>query len=246
MLGPHHPGEAPSSQADHLFARRVEAVRDAAGIQPAAAPVPALLHRRRARPRPADHGHAPRSTSSSMPPPSSTCRWPSTTRPNASAPTSSAPRTWSTRPSRTGSTGSSRCPTDKAVNPINLYGASKLASDKIFVAANNLSGSTGTIFSVVRYGNVAGSRGSVVPLFERLVSEGAKALPITDPEMTPLLDHPAAGCRLRHFLPGAHAGRRDLHPQNSQHENHRRRPASSPPTCRRKSSASGPARSCTR
>lgn len=74
--------------------------------------------------------------------------------------------------------------TDKAVNPINLYGASKLASDKIFVAANNLAGSTGTTFSVVRYGNVVGSRGSVVPLFERLVREGAKEIPITDPDMT--------------------------------------------------------------
>ena len=74
--------------------------------------------------------------------------------------------------------------TDKAVNPINLYGASKLASDKIFVAANNLSGSTGTIFSVVRYGNVVGSRGSVVPLFERLVREDANSIPITDPDMT--------------------------------------------------------------
>ncbi|MBT3359244.1 MAG: UDP-N-acetylglucosamine 4,6-dehydratase (inverting) [Rhodospirillales bacterium] len=74
--------------------------------------------------------------------------------------------------------------TDKAVNPINLYGASKLASDKIFVAANNLAGSTGTTFSVVRYGNVVGSRGSVVPLFERLVREGAKTIPITDPDMT--------------------------------------------------------------
>ncbi len=73
--------------------------------------------------------------------------------------------------------------TDKAVNPINLYGASKLASDKIFVAANNLSGG-GTRFSVVRYGNVVGSRGSVVPLFQRLVREGADYLPITDPRMT--------------------------------------------------------------
>lgn len=74
--------------------------------------------------------------------------------------------------------------TDKAANPINLYGASKLASDKIFVAANNLSGSIGTRFSVVRYGNVIGSRGSVVPLFQRLVREGAKSVPITDPRMT--------------------------------------------------------------
>ncbi|MEQ8195895.1 MAG: UDP-N-acetylglucosamine 4,6-dehydratase (inverting), partial [Rhodospirillales bacterium] len=74
--------------------------------------------------------------------------------------------------------------TDKAVNPINLYGASKLASDKIFVAANNLSGDQGTRFAVVRYGNVVGSRGSVIPFFQRLVNEGAKSLPITDPRMT--------------------------------------------------------------
>ncbi len=74
--------------------------------------------------------------------------------------------------------------TDKAANPINLYGASKLASDKIMVAANNLSGDLGTAFSVVRYGNVIGSRGSVVPLFERMVIGGVKALPITDVRMT--------------------------------------------------------------
>lgn len=74
--------------------------------------------------------------------------------------------------------------TDKATNPINLYGASKLASDKIFVAANNLSGKNGTEFSVVRYGNVVGSRGSVVPFFKKLLADGAKSLPITDPRMT--------------------------------------------------------------
>jgi UDP-N-acetylglucosamine 4,6-dehydratase len=74
--------------------------------------------------------------------------------------------------------------TDKAASPINLYGASKLASDKIFVAANNLSGSKRTTFSVVRYGNVVGSRGSVIPLFQKLIREGAKDLPITDPRMT--------------------------------------------------------------
>ena len=73
--------------------------------------------------------------------------------------------------------------TDKAANPINLYGATKLTSDKLFVAANNMSGGR-TKFSVVRYGNVVGSRGSVVPLFERLISEGAKQLPITHNEMT--------------------------------------------------------------
>jgi len=74
--------------------------------------------------------------------------------------------------------------TDKAANPINLYGATKLASDKLFVAANNLAGKHRTRFSVVRYGNVVGSRGSVIPLFERLIREGAKSLPITDPRMT--------------------------------------------------------------
>jgi UDP-N-acetylglucosamine 4,6-dehydratase/5-epimerase len=74
--------------------------------------------------------------------------------------------------------------TDKAANPINLYGATKLASDKLFVAANNMVGTKHTRFSVVRYGNVVGSRGSVVPLFERLVREGAKTLPITDERMT--------------------------------------------------------------
>jgi len=74
--------------------------------------------------------------------------------------------------------------TDKAANPANLYGASKLASDKIMVAANNLSGDLGTKFSVVRYGNVIGSRGSVVPLFQSMIAQGAKSLPITDPRMT--------------------------------------------------------------
>ena len=74
--------------------------------------------------------------------------------------------------------------TDKACNPINLYGATKLASDKTFVAANNLSGDIGTRFSVVRYGNVVGSRGSVAPLFQRLIAKGVAELPITDPRMT--------------------------------------------------------------
>lgn len=74
--------------------------------------------------------------------------------------------------------------TDKAVNPINLYGATKLAADKLFVAANNIVGSLRTRFSVVRYGNVVGSRGSVVPFFQKLIREGATELPITDPRMT--------------------------------------------------------------
>jgi len=74
--------------------------------------------------------------------------------------------------------------TDKAANPVNLYGATKLASDKLFVAANNIVGSRKTRFSVMRYGNVVGSRGSVVPVFKKLIAENAKELPITDPRMT--------------------------------------------------------------
>ena len=74
--------------------------------------------------------------------------------------------------------------TDKAANPINLYGATKLASDKIFVAGNNLSGAGGCNFSVVRYGNVIGSSGSVIPFFQKLIDDGASELPITDERMT--------------------------------------------------------------
>ncbi|MBF0158508.1 MAG: UDP-N-acetylglucosamine 4,6-dehydratase (inverting) [Magnetococcales bacterium] len=74
--------------------------------------------------------------------------------------------------------------TDKAANPVNLYGASKLASDKIFVAANHLSGHIGTRFAVVRYGNVVGSRGSVIPFFQKLIANGATSLPITDARMS--------------------------------------------------------------
>ncbi|MDP3541399.1 MAG: UDP-N-acetylglucosamine 4,6-dehydratase (inverting) [Elusimicrobiota bacterium] len=72
--------------------------------------------------------------------------------------------------------------TDKAVNPVNLYGATKLCSDKLFVAANNYAGATGTRFSVVRYGNVVGSRGSVIPFFLKAKKTGV--LPITDKRMT--------------------------------------------------------------
>jgi len=77
--------------------------------------------------------------------------------------------------------------TDKAAAPINLYGATKLASDKLFVAANNLVGSRKTRFSVVRYGNVIGSRGSVVPFFVNLIKKKADYLPITHPDMTRFL-----------------------------------------------------------
>ena len=74
--------------------------------------------------------------------------------------------------------------TDKAANPINLYGATKLCSDKLFVAANNLVGNGPTRFAVVRYGNVVGSRGSVVPFFKELIAKRAESLPVTDARMT--------------------------------------------------------------
>ena len=74
--------------------------------------------------------------------------------------------------------------TDKAVNPVNLYGGTKLVSDKLFIAANSYSGYKDTRFSIVRYGNVAGSRGSVIPFFRSLVESGERELPITDFEMT--------------------------------------------------------------
>jgi len=74
--------------------------------------------------------------------------------------------------------------TDKACAPVNLYGATKLCSDKLFIAGNVYSGSHDTKFSVVRYGNVAGSRGSVIPYFQELLQNGAKELPITDNRMT--------------------------------------------------------------
>lgn len=74
--------------------------------------------------------------------------------------------------------------TDKACSPINLYGATKLCSDKLFIAGNAYVGKHETRFSVVRYGNVAGSRGSVIPFFKKLIDSGAKELPITDERMT--------------------------------------------------------------
>ena len=74
--------------------------------------------------------------------------------------------------------------TDKAVNPINLYGGTKLVSDKLFIAANAYTGRRGTTFSVVRYGNVAGSRGSVIPIFQKILENGGTELPITDERMT--------------------------------------------------------------
>lgn len=74
--------------------------------------------------------------------------------------------------------------TDKAANPINLYGATKLASDKLFTAANNMASGRSTRFAIVRYGNVVGSRGSVVPFFNKIIHQGGKSLPITHEDMT--------------------------------------------------------------
>lgn len=74
--------------------------------------------------------------------------------------------------------------TDKAVNPINLYGGTKLVSDKLFISANAYAGTKDVCFSIVRYGNVAGSRGSVIPFFREIVESGEKSLPITDYRMT--------------------------------------------------------------
>lgn len=91
--------------------------------------------------------------------------------------------------------------TDKAASPINLYGATKLASDKLFVAANNIVGRKRTRFSVVRYGNVVGSRGSVVPFFRKLITQGAASLPITDARMTRfwITLHQGVGFVLKNF-----------------------------------------------
>lgn len=74
--------------------------------------------------------------------------------------------------------------TDKAVNPVNLYGGTKLVSDKLFIAANSYVGASDLCFSVVRYGNVAGSRGSVIPFFNKIIQDGEQELPITDYQMT--------------------------------------------------------------
>ncbi|MEK8106874.1 polysaccharide biosynthesis protein [Micromonospora sp. M12] len=102
--------------------------------------------------------------------------------PSTSPPTSPARSTSSTRPSRPASKVIALS-TDKASSPINLYGATKLVGDKLFVSANHYAAQHPTRFAVVRYGNVVGSRGSVVPLFRRLAAEG-KSLPITDKRMT--------------------------------------------------------------
>ena len=133
--------------------------------------------------------------------------------------------------------------TDKASSPINLYGATKLVSDKLFVAANAYAGANATRFAVVRYGNVVGSRGSVVPFFERLAPTGV--LPITDERMTRFwitldqgVDFVIADAR-------GDAWRRALRPEDPEHAH--RRPRSGDRTRRpgSRSLASGQARSST-
>ena len=96
--------------------------------------------------------------------------------------------------------------TDKACTPINLYGATKLTSDKLFTAANNISGSKDVRFSVVRYGNVMGSRGSVIPFFIGKRDSGAKELPITDMRMTRFNISLQAGVDLVMYAIGHHLG----------------------------------------
>ena len=96
--------------------------------------------------------------------------------------------------------------TDKACAPINLYGATKLTSDKLFTAANNIKGSKDIRFSVVRYGNVMGSRGSVIPFFTRLRDEGVKELPITDMRMTRFNISLEAGVAMVMYAIGHHLG----------------------------------------
>lgn len=96
--------------------------------------------------------------------------------------------------------------TDKACAPINLYGATKLTSDKLFIAANNISGSKDIRFSVVRYGNVMGSRGSVIPFFLNKRDQGAAELPITNMEMTRFNISLEAGVKLVMFAIGHHLG----------------------------------------
>lgn len=96
--------------------------------------------------------------------------------------------------------------TDKACAPINLYGATKLTSDKLFIAANNISGSRDIKFSVVRYGNVMGSRGSVIPFFINRRDSGAKELPITDKRMTRFNISLQSGVDLVMFAIGHHLG----------------------------------------
>ncbi len=136
--------------------------------------------------------------------------------------------------------------TDKAANPINLYGATKLVSDKLFVAANNMAGGHRTRFAVVRYGNVVGSRGSVVPFFQKHDRRRLRSSADHRPAHDAVLDHPAAGRRFRAARTSSactaarSSCRRSRRSASSTSRARWRR------TCRTRSSASVPAKSCTR
>jgi nucleoside-diphosphate-sugar epimerase len=119
--------------------------------------------------------------------------------------------------------GPSAVSADLAAAPINLYGATKLCSDKLFTAANNIRGNRDLRFSVVRYGNVMGSRGSVIPFFMERRKSGV--LPITDPAMTRFnisLEEPGRRRRDGHVGPGERARRRDFRAQDPQLPDYRR------------------------
>ena len=139
---------------------------------------------------------------------------------------------------------SSPCRTDKAAAPINLYGATKLASDKLFVAANNHRGKHDIRFSVVRYGNVMGSRGSVIPFFLDRAHTGV--LPITDERMTRFNITLQEGVDFVLDCLEPDVGRRDLRPADPVVPHHRRRDGRRSRRRASRSSASGPARSSTR
>ena len=134
--------------------------------------------------------------------------------------------------------------TDKAVNPANLYGATKLCAEKIVAQAGVYAGGTPARFASVRYGNVVGSRGSVIPIFKQQAQTGL----VTHHRRAddPLLDHAAGGGRVRAQLAPARARRRDLRAQDPEHADRRRGRARSRRASSGGSSASGPARSCTR
>ena len=121
--------------------------------------------------------------------------------------------------------------TDKASSPINLYGASKLASDKLFVSGNAYAGEHGTRFSVVRYGNVMGSRGSVIPFFMSIADKGV--LPITDARMTRFMISLEQGVELVWHAFRGHDRRRDLRQEDPLDDGSPISPASSPPSAPR-------------
>ena len=133
--------------------------------------------------------------------------------------------------------------TDKASSPVNLYGATKLASDKLFVAGNAYSGAADTRFSVVRYGNVMGSRGSVIPLFEELRASGT--LPITDARMTRFMITLQQGVELVWHAFADSSRRRDLRQEDPVDARRRHRPRRCAGGHARVRRHPSPARSCT-